>query len=132
MKKRRLKKRSKGKYRSVFEKDVATKLDKLRYAVSYEPETLDYILMQKYLPDWSVEIAGKKVYLEAKGKFNYVERRKILGVISSNPGIDLRLIFMRNNKISSKSGTRYTDWCTKHGIQCSVFPILPIGEEAKV
>lgn len=126
-------KRSKGKYRSVFERDVAEKLDKKKIKdLVYEPETLDYILLLKYTPDWRVTLGGKKVYLEAKGKFNYIERRKALAVVSSNPGIDLRLIFMRNNKISSKSGTRYTDWCAKHGIQCSVFPELPIGAEAKV
>lgn len=111
-----------GGYRSKFEWDVAKVLKKRKVKASYEPETLNYTLELEYNPDWKT--GG--IYLEAKGKFNYIERRKILAVLKSNPGIDLRLIFMRNNKISSKSKTRYTDWCAKHGIKCSVYPDLPI------
>ena len=116
-----------GLYRSKFEAEVAAKLAKTKKiaGLAYEPETMGYILELEYTPDWKLTIGGKEVYLEAKGKFNYIERRKILAILRCNPTKDIRLVFMRNNKISAKSGTRYTDWCAKHGIQCSVFPSLP-------
>jgi hypothetical protein len=120
--------KNRAKYRSKFEGHVAKKLPK-KIKPEYEPETLKYTLELEYNPDWSCTINGKKVFIEAKGKFNYIERRKVLGVIKTNPGIDLRLVFMRDNKINSKSGTRYTGWCAKHSIKCSVFPKLPFSDE---
>lgn len=120
-------KKNKKLYRSKFEGLVAKKLKGLK--PEYEAETIPYTLNLEYNPDWKVNIKGRTVYIEAKGKFNYLERRKIVGVFSTNPGIDLRLVFMRNNKISSKSSTRYTDWCAKRGIRCSVFPELPFTKE---
>lgn len=118
-------------YRSKFEELVAKEIAKAKKRLKkpkYEPTTLDYTLHLEYNPDWEVTLKKdeSKVYIEAKGKFNYIERRKALAVIASNPGIDLRFVFMRDNKISSKSKTRYTDWCRKHGIKCSVYPELPV------
>jgi predicted nuclease of restriction endonuclease-like RecB superfamily len=112
----------KPKYRSKFEGSVAALLPK---TVKYEAETYDYVLELRYTPDWRVSHKGKSFLLEAKGKFDYEQRRKILAVLRYNAGLDLRIIFMRNNRISKKSKTTYTDWCFAHGIKCSVYPELP-------
>lgn len=90
----------------------------------YEPEEIPYRLDLKYNPDWKIG----NVYIETKGKFDYDSRRKMLAVISQNPDKDIRLVFMRNNKLGKGSKTKYGDWCDKHGIKWSVFPALPIGE----
>lgn len=56
------------------------------------------------------------MYIEVKGYLRPSDRTKLLAVLRDNPGIDLRLAFKVNNKISSDSETRYSDWCKKHNI----------------
>jgi hypothetical protein len=109
--------------RSKFEEKVQTLLDKKTYECDYEKDTLKYSLHLTYKPDWTVRGV---CYLEAKGRFDYIERRKMLAVREANPDKDIRIVFMRDQKISKNSETRYTDWCAKHGIKCSVFPDLPL------
>jgi len=116
------KRRPKLKYKSGFEAKVAKLLPP---EFEYEEDCFGYSLHLQYVPDWSETKPGG-IILEAKGKFDYVERRKILAVIRDNPGIDLRMVFMRNNRISKKSKITYVDWCAKHGIKCSVYPELPL------
>jgi hypothetical protein len=58
--------------------------------------------------------------VEAKGKFDRDARRKMELVAKQHPDLDIRLLFMRDNKISKQSKTRYTDWCRVRGIKCSV------------
>ena len=111
------------KYRSKFEGRVAAALPK---QARYEADTLPYVLELEYTPDWTLGRGKDPIYLEAKGKFDYIERRKVLAVINNNPGIDLRMIFMRNNRLNKRSETTYGAWCDKHGIRWSVFPELPI------
>jgi len=41
-------------------------------------------------------------------------------VIEQNPDKDIRLLFMRNNKISKVSNTKYSDWCDKRSIKYHV------------
>lgn len=89
----------------------------------YEKDTLGYQLNLAYKPDWTV---GKKLFLEAKGRFDYTERRKLLAVVQGNPGADIRIVFMRDQKIAKSSKTTYTSWCAKHSIKCSVYPELPL------
>lgn len=120
----------KSKRRSKFEYSVQAALDRRPDVVAeYEPRTLPYTLSLDYTPDWQCVLihkdGGESFYLEAKGKFDYEERRKALAVIKDNPGIDLRYLFMRDNKLNKRSPTRYTDWCKQHGIRCSVFPKFP-------
>ncbi len=120
----------KRKRRSKFEYAVQSLLDKRPDVESqYEPRKLGYTLSLEYVPDWECVLvrtgSGEVFYLEAKGKFDYEERRKALAVIKDNPGIDLRFVFMRDNKLNKRSSTRYSDWCKQHNIRCSVFPKLP-------
>jgi hypothetical protein len=114
--------KKKPRYKSKFEKSVAELFQRKKIKAEYEPDKFNYTLDLKYTPDWKVG----KTYIETKGNFNYVERRKVLGVLKSNPGIDLRMMFMRNNKISRKSGMTYGLWCDKYGIKWSVYPEVPL------
>lgn len=104
----------------------------------YEKEKLSYTLVLNYIPDWSVELDSgggfsvkgstdpPVVILEAKGLFDYVERRKILAVMAAHPEREIRMVFMRDNKLRKGSKDTYTSWCAKHGIRCSVYPDLPL------
>jgi hypothetical protein len=69
---------------------------------------------------------GNGTHLEAKGKFDYVERRKLLAVLATNPGSEVRMVFMRNQKLGKGSKMTYGEWCDKHGIKWSVYPELPL------
>lgn len=111
------------KYRSKFEGRVADALEKKGKEIVYEPEKLAYQLNLEYKPDWKVD---GEFYIEAKGKFDYVERRKMLAVRAANPDKDIRMVFMRNQRLGKGSKMTYGEFCDKHGIQWTVFPELPI------
>lgn len=119
---RRRKRLCKEGYRSKFEVKVADALSKANIQATYESESLPYSIHLTYKPDWKV---SNGVYVEAKGRFDYEERRKILAVIKSNPAVKVHMIFMRNNKIRRDSPTTYGDWCDKHNIPWTVYPEMP-------
>lgn len=113
---------SKGK-RSKFEDKVQDLLEKKKVKAKYEHETIAYQLDLSYKPDWTLDDG---TLLEAKGRFDYIERRKILAVKRSLGDRKIHVIFMRDQKISKNSKTTYTAWCAKHEISCSVYPELPL------
>lgn len=89
--------------------------------VSYESEYLPYTVEAWYLPDFVITtVDGRTIYLETKGWFRPRDRQKMLSVKRNNPHLDIRLVFMKDNKISKSSKTKYSDWCEKHGFIYSV------------
>ena len=111
------------KLKSKFEKRFYDEITRLGLAFDYEPDRLGYQLDLVYKPDWKVH---DELYLETKGKFDYVERRKMLAVKEANPDKEVRMVFMRNQKLNKGSKMTYGSWCDKHGIRWSVFPELPL------
>ncbi len=111
------------KLKSKFEKRFYEEVTRRGLVFDYEAETLPYRLDLVYKPDWKVH---DRLFLETKGKFDYAERRKILAVRRDNPDKEVRLVFMRNQKLGKGSKMTYGEWCDKHGIQWSVFPNLPL------
>lgn len=111
------------KLKSKFEKRFYDEITKRGLDFPYESESLKYSLDLTYKPDWKV---ADGLYLETKGKFDYVERRKLLAVREGNPGTEVRMVFMRNQKLGKGSKMTYGEWCDKHGIRWSVFPDLPL------
>jgi len=69
-----------------------------------------------YIPDFT---KGTR-HIEAKGKLDAQARVKLLAIKSSNPELDLRLVFQTDNWTTKKHTQRYTDWATKHGFPCCV------------
>lgn len=110
-------------FRSKFEKKFYDEMLRRKLNFEYEADTLEYTLALSYKPDWKV---APNLYLETKGKFDYTERRKMLGVKSANPGKEVRMVFMRNQKLQKGSKMTYGGWCDKHNIRWSVFPDLPL------
>lgn len=103
--------------RSKFEKEVKKKLDKTfgSSKVKYEPYSLTYTITRKYLPDFVIERKEKEpIYIEVKGYFDYNNQVKIKAIKDS--GYDIRMVFMKDNKIRRGSNLRYSDWCKKHNI----------------
>lgn len=58
--------------------------------------------------------------MEAKGRFDPQHRAKAIAFRQQYPHVEYALLFEENNKLSKVSKSRYTDWCDKNGILCSV------------
>lgn len=91
---------------------------KLKYTVPQSAHT--------YTPDF---ILPNGVHVEVKGNFNREARTKMVLVIEQNPDVDIRLLFMRDNYISKKSKTKYSDFCKKRNIKYHVSVMGEIPKE---
>lgn len=116
-------------YKSKLEAKTAKFLEDRGIEVLYEKTKLKYTVPSKartYTPDFQLPSG---IFCETKGNFDAASREKMLLVIQQNPDKDIRMLFMRNNRITKKSETRYTDWCEKRGIKCAVSETGEIPEE---
>lgn len=121
------------KFRSVFERSLAAWFRARNIAFNYETRMLDYCVPVPkgrcgacgsnrvlrrgvYLADFS--FPKFSFLIEAKGRFTSRDRTKMLAVKAE--GHDVRLVFMRDNKLRPQSSTRYSDWARKHGFAYSV------------
>lgn len=109
-------------FRSQLEACVAKALDKQGLVYLYEPGKVHYQLECDYLPDFVLKSGP---VLEVKGFFPPSDRRKVLAVKRQHPEMDLRMVFQRNQCISTGSKTTYGMWCDKHKIPWCVYPNIP-------
>jgi hypothetical protein len=126
-----MKSRFKGKdgKRSGFENLVSDALIAKVKKVEYETEKYEYEIPARvayYLPDFIIRVGKKVILVEAKGIFSASDRRKLLLVRESHPGLDLRLLFQQDNWLTKKKKSRYSDWARKNGFKYSIWPELPI------
>jgi hypothetical protein len=61
-------------------------------------------------------------FCETKGRWLSADIRKIKLVLQQNPGIKLRMLFMRDQPIRKGSKTRYSDVAKKLGIDFEISP----------
>ena len=116
-----MKKKSLNKFRSKFEKLVASLLKRNRVPFSYEDHKLEYVIPEtkhKYTPDFY--LTKTKVYVETKGVLDLGERKKLLYIRDSNPHIDLRVVIQRDNPLRKGSKTMYSDWLEKNGFKYAI------------
>lgn len=109
-----------SKYKSGFEVKIAKSLEEQGVEVRYEQSRIKYTVPPKdrnYIPDFQLP---NGIYVEGKGKLDRDAREKMALVIEQNPDKDIRLLFMRNNKISKVSNTKYSDWCDKRNIKYAI------------
>lgn len=109
------------KFRSGFEKEVYRQLRAAGLDPEYEAVRVPYVSPAKkrtYHTDFSFK--SSSIVIESKGLLNRAGREKILDIKRSNPDLDLRLLFQRDNKISKTSKTTYSMWAEKHGIPCAI------------
>lgn len=93
--------------------------------VCLDCDSVDIRINRTYNPDFVLpRIDGGITYLEDKGKFDMDQRRKMLAVKKSTE-IDVRMVFERDNWLTKKHATRYSDWCRQKGYQCCVEEIPP-------
>lgn len=121
--------KNRPRYRSSFERNIAGDLRRRGVKFKYEPYKIvywkkirqakciecgckDIVERHTYLPDFLLN--KNNILIEAKGKFTSPMRSKMLAVKESNPELDIRFLFMRNNWLTKKHLERYSDWCEKH------------------
>ena len=123
-------------HRSKFEDGIAKQLDER--GIKYEYEAYSYLYEEPlrknlakcstcgskdlvregwYTPDWFLE---NGIIIETKGRFTAADRRKMVGVKAMHPDLDIKMLFMRDNKIDKRSATKYSDWCKANGYDYSI------------
>ncbi len=108
-----------NKLKNEFEKRTYKKLKKYG-KVDYETQKLGYVINRVYLPDfilrWLRNGIYQTTYLETKGYFSPEDRQKHKLIKEQHPDLDIRILFLSDNKINRRSKTRYSDWCKQQGI----------------
>jgi hypothetical protein len=116
--------------RSKFETRVASFLKGKRCSFTYEEETWEYetspsgkmmrcgecgstnlLVIKRYTPDFFL---SNGIVIEAKGRWTAENRRVALCFP------EVKLLFMRNNTLSKRSKTKYSDYCDKNGLDYHV------------
>jgi hypothetical protein len=126
---------SKNNYKSRLEADFAKFLTSKKIKFRYEPFKLKYYIdaprarcqkcghnkiwiERNYLPDF-VSNNGLLV-IETKGRFTSSDRTKMLAVVQANPQIDVRMFFAKDNWLTRRHKTKYSDWCKQHKITFAI------------
>lgn len=88
--------------------------------LTYEEELLPYTLERNYVSDYVVTRRdGHKIYIEVKGYLRTDDEKKLIAVRRTNPDLDIRIIFDKDNKCSGRK-MRYSQWCHKYGFDYSI------------
>ena len=121
--------------RSKFERRVAQSLKDRGVQYTYEEYSYEYAVKvvrsecqdcgstnvvtgsRWYTPDFFL---SNGIIIETKGEFTAKDRVKMVAVKEQHPELDLRLVFMRDNKLSRQSRTRYSEWAKKNGFKYAI------------
>lgn len=121
-------------FRSKFEHRIAVDLETRGVAYDYESEEYEYFtkvrngccedcsgthVVQRrwYTPDFFLP---NGIIIEAKGQFTASNRVTLKAVREVHDSLDLRLVFMANNRISKNSDTTYLEWAEQFGFKYSL------------
>ena len=131
-------------YRSKYETEVASNFTTSGISFDYESYPFKYLdpivkgicvdcgcknvaQMRTYTPDFALKNAagGVVFFVETKGLFTAENRRTLLLMQKQHPLKDIRMLFMRNNKLHKSNPKTYGDWCDSNGIKWAVGKELP-------
>lgn len=70
----------------------------------------------RYTPDFFFNVW----VIEAKGKFTGRDRKRVLALRAAHPDMKFGMLFQRDNWLTSRKVSRYTDWCRDNEIPASV------------
>lgn len=117
--------------RSRFERQVGTALTEAGIAYEYEAKSYELWFpvirghrcidcsskavekLSWYTPDFFTDC---NVIIEAKGRFTALDRKKQLAMKEHHPDVLIVMCFMRDNRLSKVSSTKYSDWCEKNDV----------------
>jgi len=131
-------------FRSKYETEVAANLTSYGFKYEYEATPLKYhdaivkgvclscgcktvAQHRTYTPDFALKnAAGDTVFfVETKGLFTAENRRTMVNIKAQHPDVDVRMLFMRNNKLHKSNPKTYGDWCDANGIKWAVGKDIP-------
>lgn len=134
-------------YRSKFEERVAKQLDDMGVSYEYEQYSYEYdeplrknmarcgvcgsrqlLRTGWYTPDFFLP---NGVIIEAKGRFTAADRRKMVSVRDAHPDLNIKMLFMRDNKIHRNSDTKYSDWCMQNNIDYAIKEVPKLWTKSK-
>lgn len=121
---------------SLPEVRCAEQLDDMGIRWEYEPIQIEYLQPAKkiYTADLELitDVYTKHIYtpdfycpdynsyIEVKGWFKAIHRKKHIGVRDTWPDMVVNILFQYNGWIGKKKVTSYTQWCMQQHIPCSV------------
>lgn len=114
---------NKTRFASKFEAELAKKFDELGIKWEYEPCRIPWQpVVRYYKPDFKVTLPdGEEFFVEAKGYFDPSMRSKMAQIREQHPDLDIRFVFMLEDKVisrSTKNPTTYKTWAKRHGYSC--------------
>lgn len=131
--------------RSGFERSVAKHLKSRNIDFGYESITYEITVPVRSKNQYCVDCNGSTIMrdtiytpdfflpngivVEAKGRFMAKDRLIAKAMKEQHPEVDIRMLFMGDNKISPSSKTRYRDWCERNDIKCAVSKTGKLPEE---
>lgn len=101
-----------SKFRSGFERALATQLESLGIKFGYESKELPYSINHIYNPDF---ILPNGIIIEAKGYFRNNDKAKMLQIKATYPHLDIRFVFMDPDKLVSRTKQTHAEWADRHG-----------------
>ena len=103
-------------FRSKFERSLGVSLRQAGDPYQFEPVWIYYTqpeVIRKYKPDF---ILGNGIIIEAKGKLESDDRKKMILVKAQFPELDIRFVFQyARGKIYKGSKTTCAKWAANHG-----------------
>lgn len=113
-------KRYKEGFKGSLESKIAKLLRTKKCKAEYESMRVPYVLPKIYKPDFTITNPNGYVwYLEVKGYFRYEDQVKMKAVKFSNPELDIRMYFPKDNRVQRSDMTN-SQWCEKYGYKYSV------------
>lgn len=124
---------------SKFEDTIIQDLKDRGIEHEYEPETFKYVrvvrgatcslcggnqayVQRRYTPDLKIGA----FYVEIKGKLDSETRSRMEAFLAGHSEkIDLRFLFMRDNWLTGKHKTKYSDWAKKLGMKYAIGASVP-------
>ena len=113
-------------FRSGFEQRVKENLESQKVNFGYEDTKIPYTTEHTYTPDFTLYSEGKpRIYIEAKGRLDTENIRKLRCIKKQHPELDIRILFQKDNPIRKGSKTTYSKWAEKLGYICAVGEEVP-------
>lgn len=115
---RRSKPRNESGTRNSFEQSILENCDFGN--IEYESEKINYQILEdhQYIPDFVIrKLDGSKIYVEAKGYLRPTDMKKMKAVKASNPYLDIRFVFQKDNKVPKARKMTYSQWAERNGFK---------------
>ena len=135
MKKRRSKSYYPKPFKSYYEYQISIDLTKRGIEWEYEGTKYTYHLTTRrgfcpdcgskgtkeahtYTPDWY--LPDSDIVIESKGRFTGKDRNIQKAMLEEHPELNIKMLFLYDNKLSKSSKTKYSQWCDKYEIDYHV------------